>query len=256
MTAAVGAIEERGGAWLRLVLDHPKGNLLSLEMVRALALSIDRANVSGRKWLTIEGAGGDFSFGAKIQEHVPGPMERVLIETHAVFRRLLALPVATAALVEGRCLGGGFELALTCDVIIAAEDASLGLPEVRIGAFPPAGSALLPVRVGASRAAAAVIGGVARSAAVWHQAGLIEMMAAKGSTAAAAGEWFDTHLAPHSAVALAAAAQASRYVVRAAVEPAMAAAERLYLERVLSTHDAAEGVRAFVEKRAPEWKDR
>jgi cyclohexa-1,5-dienecarbonyl-CoA hydratase len=242
MTAAVGAIEERGGAWLRLVLDHPKGNLLSLEMVRALALSIDRANVSGRKWLTIEGAGGDFSFGAKIQEHVPGPMERVLIETHAVFRR--------------RCLGGGFELALTCDVIIAAEDASLGLPEVRIGAFPPAGSALLPVRVGASRAAAAVIGGVARSAAVWHQAGLIEMMAAKGSTAAAAGEWFDTHLAPHSAVALAAAAQASRYVVRAAVEPAMAAAERLYLERVLSTHDAAEGVRAFVEKRAPEWKDR
>lgn len=256
MTAAVGAIEERGGAWLRLVLDRPKANLLSLEMVRALAAAIDRAVVPGRKWLTIEGAGGDFSFGAKIQEHAPGPMEQVLPETHAVIRRLLAVPVATAALVEGRCLGGGFELALACDVIIAADDASLGLPEIRVGAFPPAGAALLPMRVGASRGASAVITGVARSAAEWHQAGLIETLVAKGSMAAAAGEWFDTNLAPRSAVALAAAAQASRFTVRAAVEPAMAAAERLYLERVLSTHDAAEGVRAFVEKRAPEWKDR
>jgi cyclohexa-1,5-dienecarbonyl-CoA hydratase len=256
MTPAVRAIEERRGAWLRLVLDRPRANLLSLEMVRALAAEIDRAVVPGRKWLTIEGAGGDFSLGAMIQEHVQGPMEQVLPETHGVLRRLLALPVTTAALVEGRCLGGGFELALACDVIIAGDDASLGLPEIRLGAFPPAGAALLAVRVGANRAASTVITGAPRSAGEWHHAGLIDTLVAKGSLAAAAGQWFDTNLAPRSAVALAVAAQASRFTMRAVVEPAIAAAEQLYLERVLSTHDAAEGVRAFVEKRAPEWKDR
>lgn len=256
MSLLVRPIEERGGAWLRIVLDRPPGNLLSLDMVRALAACLAESVPPWRKWVTFEGAGDHFSYGAKIEEHVPGVMEEVLPEAHALLRQVLALTAATAALVQGRCLGGGFELALACDTIIATREASLGLPEIQLGVFPPAGSALLPLRVGASRSAAAVLTGVPRSADDWSQDGLIAVVAPRGGLHAAAGQWFDTYLASRSTVGVVAAARASRMTLRAAAEPAIAAAEKMYLEDVLPTHDAAEGVRAFVEKRAPQWKDR
>jgi cyclohexa-1,5-dienecarbonyl-CoA hydratase len=247
-------VEERGGAWLRIILDRPRGNLLSIEMVRALAETLD-AHSARRKWVTFEGAGDDFCFGAMIQEHVRGPMEQVLPETHALIRRILALAAPTAALVRGRCLGGGFELALACDAIIATEDATLGLPEIHLAAFPPAGAALLPLRVGASRAAISIITGEPRPAPVWRDAGLIATLAVRDNLVEAAGRWFDAHLAPRSTVALTAAAQASRLALRAIAEPAITAAERLYLDRVLPSKDAAEAVRAFIEKRPPTWTD-
>jgi cyclohexa-1,5-dienecarbonyl-CoA hydratase len=250
----VRTIEERSGAWLRIVLERPPGNLLSLAMVRALTAVLDAERIA-RKWVTFEGAGDHFSYGAMIQEHVAGPMEQVLPETHALFRRILALPAPTAALVRGACLGGGFELALTCDSIIASDDARLGLPEIALAAFPPAGAALLPLRVGASRSTSAVLTGEAQLAPVWSQIGLIEQIASRARLIDAAREWFDTRLLPRSAVALSAAAQASRIPLRSVAEPALAAAEKLYLERVLPTNDAAEGVHAFLEKRAPRWKD-
>ena len=248
-------IEERGGAWLRVVLDAPPGNLLSLAMVRSLTAVLE-ASSAGRKWITFEGAEGHFSYGAMIQEHVPGPMEQVLPETHALFRRILARPAATAALVRGTCLGGGFELALACDTIVASEDATLGLPEITLAAVPPAGAALLPLRVGASRATTAVLTGTPQSASAWKAAGLIDEVAPRGGLEGSAGAWFDAHLAPRSSVAVAAAAQAARIPLRSIAEPAIAAAERLYLDRVLHSSDAGEGVRAFLDKRAPHWKDR
>jgi cyclohexa-1,5-dienecarbonyl-CoA hydratase len=256
MSGPVRSVEERGGAWLRLVLDRPRANLLSLEMVRAVAAALDAARATRRKWLTFEGAGDDFSFGAVIQEHVPGAMETVLPETHAMIRAVLQYPAATAALVQGRCLGGGFELALACDTIVATDGATLGLPEIQLGVFPPAGAALLPLRIGASRAASAVLTGAARPASWWREAGLVDEIVSRGALLEAAARWFDAHLAPRSASAIEHAAAASRLTLRAQAEPAIAAAERLYLDKVLKTHDAGEGVRAFIEKRTPQWKDR
>jgi crotonobetainyl-CoA hydratase/dehydration protein DpgD len=109
--------------------------------------------------------------------------------------------------------------------------------------------------VGASRAAASVLTGEPRAASAWKDAGLIEVLSPRGGLLDAAGHWFDRWLAPRSAVALAAAAQSSRLPLRSIAEPAIAAAERLYLERVIHSIDASEGVRAFLEKRAPRWKD-
>ena len=254
MSTLVRTIEERDGRWLRIILDRAPGNLLSRQMVRALATVLGSAASRRRVWATVEGAGDDFSFGAMIQEHLPGTMEHVLPETHAMLRQLMALPCATAALVGGRCLGGGFELALACDLIIAADDAILGVPEIALGAFPPAAAALLPLRVGASQAALAILQGDGRSAAAWRDTGLVFATPPRQRLIETAGEWFDAHLGRRSAVAIGAAAQAARLTLRAAAEPAMAAAERLYLEGVLPTDDASEGVRAFVEKRAPVWK--
>jgi len=253
MSEPVRIVEERDGSWLRIILDSQPGNLLSLLTVAALREALAEYAAVQRKWITFEGAGDHFSYGAQIQEHAPGVMEHVLAETHAMFRQVLALPCPTAALVRGRCLGGAFELALACDAIIATQDATLGLPEIGLAAFPPFAAALLPLRIGASRATEAIIVGASRSAADWKDMGAVIAIAPSRDVLQAAAEWFDAHIAPRSTVALSAAAQASRLTVRAAAEPAIDAAERLYLERVLPSRDALEGVNAFLEKRPPRW---
>jgi len=245
---------ERDSAWLRIVLAAPPGNVLSLQVVDTLRDTI--AAVRGRpgiKWRMLEGAGKDFSFGASIPEHRAQEMIRVLPAAHRLLKDLLAFPAPTAALVSGRCLGGGFELALACDDIIATADARLGLPEIELGAFAPAAAALLPPRVGTSRAARALMTGEARAAEYWHDTGLLSLVTPKHSLFDAARDWFDRHFAPRSAVALAHAAEASRLTLRAQAEPALAAAEAQYLNHLLKTSDAAEGIQAWMEKRPPNW---
>lgn len=250
------SVSERNGAWQRIVMNAPRGNLLSLEMVSELRQAISEVNRErGLKWLTIEGADGEFSFGAKIQEHLPEQMKEILPETHALIRQLLAFPAPTAALVEGRCLGGGFELALACDDVIAADTAVFGLPEIRLAAFPPVAAALLPLKVGAARASRAIVTGQTLEAVYWHEAGLVSLVAAQSSLLDAAGSWFDAHLAPNSAVALSHAALAARATLSAQALPALDLAESRYLREVLKTADAEEGVRAWMEKRQPQWKD-
>jgi cyclohexa-1,5-dienecarbonyl-CoA hydratase len=256
MNAIVESISARDGAWQRLVLRGGRGNLLSLDLVRALSKAIHALESRrGIKWLTLEGGDGEFSYGAKIQEHTPEMMPTVLPETHRVVKQLLTFPSPTAALVEGRCLGGGFELALACDDIIATESARFGLPEIRLAAFPPAAAALLPLRVGTSRATRAIVTGQLQDARYWHEAGLLSMVAPQSDLREAAAGWFDTHLAPHSASALAHAAAASRLTLRAQAEPALDRAERDYLAGLLKTADAREGVDAWLAKRPPTWKD-
>jgi cyclohexa-1,5-dienecarbonyl-CoA hydratase len=247
---------ESGDTWVRIGMSAPPGNILSLDVVRALRHAIREVGARrGVKWLTIEGTDNDFSFGASIPEHLPEVMPRVLTEMHHLLRDLLAFPSPTAALVQGRCLGGGFELALACDDIIASGDATFGFPEIRLCAFPPAGAALLPLRVGTSRATRAIVTGEPRSAQYWHDAGLISIVAPHVAMIDGARDWFNRHLRPHSAVALSHAAEASRLTLRAVAEPALAIAERQYLGRLLQTADAAEGIRAWIDKRPPVWKD-
>ncbi|MGH9384615.1 MAG: enoyl-CoA hydratase/isomerase family protein [Vicinamibacterales bacterium] len=256
MSGLVGNVSERGGSWRRIVINAPKANLLSLDMVRALRETLSEVEAGrGLKWLTIEGAGSEFSFGAKIQEHLPDAMIEVLPETHALIKQLLAFPAPTAALVDGRCLGGGFEIALACDDVIATEEAVFGLPEIRLAAFPPVAAALMPLKVGASRATRAIVTGQILPAAYWHDAGLVSLVAPQATLLDAAGSWFDAHLALHSAVALSHAALATRVTLCAQALPALDLAESRYLRDLLKTSDAQEGVRAWMAKRPPHWKD-
>ncbi len=244
------------GSRVRLVIDRPRGNILTIDVTSALrAMVADIRDEGPLKLLTIEGAGDDFSFGASIEEHAPERIRTALPAAHDLLRELLRVPVTTAAIVRGRCLGAGFELALACDFIFAAEDATFGLPEIRLGVFPPAAAALLPARVGASRAVDAILSGQARNAQHWADAGLIVLMARADRLEAEVRRWTDEHLHPRSAEALRNAALASRMVLRQLAEPALAEAERLYLDRAALTDDAREGVAAFLEKRPAKWTD-
>ena len=208
------------------------------------------------KLLTIEGAGDDFSFGASIEEHAPERIRTALPAAHELLRELLRVPVTTAAIVRGRCLGAGFELALACDFIFAAEDATFGLPEIGLGVFPPAAAALLPARVGASRAVDAILSGQARNAKHWADAGLIVLMARADQLEAAVRRWSDEYLRPRSAEALRSAVMASRMMLRARAWSLcwLKPSGSIWIGSAF-THDAREGVAAFLEKRPAKWTD-
>jgi cyclohexa-1,5-dienecarbonyl-CoA hydratase len=236
---------------------HPKGNIITTEIIAALSAALDSLPDYPRlKLITLEGDGRDFSFGASVPEHVPGNIERVLPAMHRLIYAWLDLPVVTAAIVRGRCLGGGFELAMACDFIFASEDSTLGLPEIALGVFPPAASAILPLRVGAARAASAIVSGTSRPAAAWHDMGLVEFVSSGADLGADVDSWFDRHLAPRSAAALRYAAAAARFALRAQVRAVLPQLEALYLNELMRTEDASEGVAAFLERRAPRWSDR
>jgi cyclohexa-1,5-dienecarbonyl-CoA hydratase len=165
------------------------------------------------------------------------------------------VPAVTIALVQGRCLGGGFELALCCDLILSAPGAAYGLPEIALGVFPPAAAVLLPARVGAARATSAIVAGEVRAAEHWAEAGLLEAIVEDGDLERALTAWDERHLAPRSAAAVRQAALAARTGLRETVERLLPASECRYLGEVMRTHDAKEGIQAFLEKRTPVWRD-
>jgi cyclohexa-1,5-dienecarbonyl-CoA hydratase len=244
----------RDGGHLGLVLDAPKGNILTLAEIGDLRRALAAASASSQtKLITIEGAGDHFSFGASVDEHRPGIINAVLRELDGLIRDLIAAPAPTGAIVRGRCLGGGFEIALACDFIFAATDAVLGVPEITLGVFPPAAAALLPIRIGTSRATHAIVTGRTATTGEWSEAGLIELSAAAPELEAAVDRWFDTNLAGRSAAALRCAVWASRSLTRRHLDGVLPELEHLYLDTLMRTHDASEGISAFLEKRAPVW---
>lgn len=254
MTEPLGVAYNPGQTRAAFTLFHEKGNLVTADMVGALRSALEAVGENPHlKLITIEGAGGDFSFGASIPEHAADQIGRVLPEMHALIYDLLDAPAPTAALVRGRCLGGGFELALACDFILAADDARLGVPEIALGVFPPAAAALLPIKVGGARAAAAVITGEALDARTWADAGLIARVAPAAELDAAVEQWFAAYLAPRSAAALRHATWVMRTPARIAAQTTVNEFEHRYLDQLMRTHDAEEGIRAFLEKRPARW---
>jgi cyclohexa-1,5-dienecarbonyl-CoA hydratase len=240
-----------------LRVSHPKGNSLTSAMMRALIDALDAlAETSDLKLVTLEAAGPDFSFGANIPEHAPDRIADALPLMHRAIGALLGAPAPTAAIVRGRCLGGGFELALACDFILASDDATFALPEIALGVFPPAAAVLLPWRVGGARAARAVLTGEILRAADWRACGLIEVLGPAGQLPEQVDAWFARHLAPRSASSLRHAAVAARLPLVAHLCATLPDLERLYLDSLMRTADAAEGIAAFMEKRAPRWQNR
>jgi cyclohexa-1,5-dienecarbonyl-CoA hydratase len=242
------------GGHLRLILDQPKGNIISLALMQDLLRALETVGRSPAiKLVTIEGAGDHFSYGASVEEHRPDVIPQVLPELHRVVRALLAVQAPTAAIVRGRCLGGGFEIALACDLIFASTSSVLGVPEISLGVFPPAAAALLPPRVGVSRAASAILTGEARPVERWVEAGLVEFTAPPQELDDAVDRWFQANLTLRSAAALRCAALASRVALRRHVDAVLPELERFYLDTLMHTNDAVEGIAAFLEKRPPVW---
>ena len=246
---------ERDGALLRLRLARPKANLIDAAMIAALSSAFDayRSNSSLLAAL-IDHDGPHFSFGASVEEHLPAQCEDMLRSLHALLALMLEWPKPILIAVRGQCLGGGLELALAGSQIFAAPDARFGQPELKLGVFAPAASVLLPMRVGQARAEDLLYSGRSIDAVTAASWGLVNAVA--DDPAAAALSYFDTHLAGRSGAALAYAVQAGREPFAELARVRLADVEALYLERLMATRDANEGLQAFIAKRPPVWEHR
>jgi cyclohexa-1,5-dienecarbonyl-CoA hydratase len=245
---------EQRGAVVEVVLDRPPLNVLDLGTLGTLHASL--LALSGRDdWRVLalrSGIDGTFSAGADVADHARDRAPSMLAAMHAVVRALRALARPTIALVDGRCLGGGCELALACDLVIASPRATFGQPEIDLGCFPPVGAALLP-RLAGRHASELVLLGRPVAAGDALRIGLVNRVV---DDVDAEGRLWAQALAGKSASALAAAVRALRAGTDGTLDEALARNEQLYLDAIVPSADAEEGVRAFLEKRAPVWSGR
>jgi cyclohexa-1,5-dienecarbonyl-CoA hydratase len=246
---------EHDGQVARVALAAPKANIVDQAMMTALAAAFDDLrNRPQLKVMILTAEGPHFSFGASVQEHLPEHVRAMLPRFSALLGQMLELPVVTLAAVRGQCLGGGFELALACDFIVAEEGAQFACPEIKLAVFPPAAAVLLPARVGVSRAAELVLTGTAWNAAQAAAAGLIVRTAPQGQLEATVEKWIRDHFLARSPAALRYAVRAARLPLRRALQQDLPQLERMYLDELMAEADAVEGLRAFMEKREPRWE--
>jgi len=246
---------ELDGALLRLRLARPRANIVDAAMIAALdgALLAHRANDRLRGVL-LDAEGPNFSFGASVEEHLPAQCAQMLASLHALIVAMIEFPAPILVVVRGQCLGGGLEVALAGGLIFASADAQFGQPEMKLGVFAPAASVLLPYRVNQPTAEDWLFSGRSIGAEEARAAGLVQTVCADPE--AAALTYFNEHLADKSASSLACALAAVRAPMIRDVRQRLAEVERLYLDRLMATRDANEGLTAFLAKRRPQWQHR
>jgi cyclohexa-1,5-dienecarbonyl-CoA hydratase len=259
MASPLRVWRERDGRLLRIRLSRPKANVLDAEMISALddafaGACLPDAGAPALRGVLLDAEGPHFSFGASVEEHLPGKCAGMLHGFHALFLRILELPIPVLVAVKGQCLGGGLELASAGSVVFAGKQAMLGQPEIVLGVFAPAASCLLPERIGPAAAEDLLLSGRSVDAAEALRLGLVSAVA--DDPEAAALQWFDAHLASKSASSLRFAARAARLGLVERVRAKLAALEDLYLSGLMSTRDSTEGLTAFLEKRPARWEDR
>jgi cyclohexa-1,5-dienecarbonyl-CoA hydratase len=245
---------EAEGRLLRLRLARPKANIVDAAMIAALRAALTehlgKADLGG---VLIDAEGPHFSFGASVEEHMPAQCADMLKSIHALVLQLVDSPVPVLVAVRGQCLGGGLELALGGHLIFAAPDANLGQPEMKIGVFAPAASCLLPELVGPARAIDLLLSGRSITGAEAAAMGLVQ---AAADPEAAALTYFTEQLKPKSASSLRYAVKAARLDFAARVRTKIEQVERLYLDELMKSHDAVEGLEAFLGKRNAQWQHR
>ncbi|HEX6322834.1 MAG TPA: enoyl-CoA hydratase-related protein [Vicinamibacterales bacterium] len=244
-----------GGAFWRVTIGGSKGNVLDGALMDALSQTFEQARrAPALKALVLEGAGQNFSYGASVAEHLPDQVERMFLRFGALLHALLDSDVAVLAAVRGQCLGGGLELVTLAHRIFASADAKFGQPEIALGVFPPAASVLLPERIGRAHAEDLCLTGRVIAAGEAQAMGLVDEIADDPAQAALA--WARAHFAAKSASSLKRGVRAVRLGLRARLRLELPRVERLYLDDLMQTADASEGLHAFLEKRQPVWSHR
>jgi cyclohexa-1,5-dienecarbonyl-CoA hydratase len=244
---------DRRTAWI--TLDRPPLNILDIPMVEELGAALRRA-LPQCDFVVFQGAGPKaFSAGAEIADHAPNRVKKMLTAFHAVFRRLARAECVTIAAVHGYCLGGGMELATFCDFVMATEDAQLGQPEIKLGCFPPVAMVTLPQLIGMRASARLILTGEQISAKEAHRLGLVTRVVADHELRATVDGLLQ-ELGALSPAVLRLTRKTLWHAHAGDFAKQLKEVERVYLSMLMKTHDAKEGICAFLEKRQPVWKGR
>jgi cyclohexa-1,5-dienecarbonyl-CoA hydratase len=244
------------GPVARITLHRPPLNVLTTEMLRDPAEAFDTAaDAAEVRVVRLDAEGKVFCAGVDVADHAGEALAPMMDALVAFVDAVERVPVPTVAVAHGAALGGGCELALATDLCLASEAASFGQPEIRLGVFAPPASVLLPRLVGERRALALLLTGEAIPAAEAERMGLVNRVFPAEGFDDAVDEWFERMLSLSGA----ALRHAKRAVIVGRGKPVGDAHRelvRMYLDELMKTEDADEGIRSFLEKRPPEWKHR
>jgi cyclohexa-1,5-dienecarbonyl-CoA hydratase len=242
---------------VRVILDDGKANILDAIMMAEINdLLVSLKDKNDVKLITFEGAGNNFSYGASVAEHTKDKAAEMLEGFHRMFFSLINLHIPTLAKLSGQCLGGGFELPLACNFIFADKSTRIGQPEIILGVFAPPASVMLPLKVGNARAEELLITGKIITAEEAKSIGLVnEVFEDKNALATATDEWILKNILGKSASALRFTTKAARASFDFFMLKLLPEFTDLYVNEMMETHDANEGINAFIEKRKPVWRN-
>ena len=247
---------EYGGAVARLTLQNPPLNVITTNMMAELIAALEEVGGdAGISTLVLRGSGQSFSAGVDVAAHTPDKVRDMLVSFHSAVRSLMSSQKVTIAAVHGNCLGGGAELAAVCDLVLTTASAKWGFPEISLGCFPPVAAALLSAVIGQKRAADLILTGRTISGEEATAMGL----ASESVPDAELDLRIEDTCARLSALSPAALALTKKALYAwdsIHFDKGLARAEKIYLDELMQTHDANEGIAAFIEKRKPDWKGR
>jgi cyclohexa-1,5-dienecarbonyl-CoA hydratase len=240
-----------------LTIDRPPLNILDIPTIDRLGEVVAELAADPELLVIVLRGAGEraFSAGVAVEDHTPDRVGPMLDSLHGTIRRLRDLDVITIAAVHGHCLGGGMELAMACDLVIATDDARFAQPEIELGCFPPVATALFPSRIGAGLTLDLALTGRTLTAGEAERMGLVTRRVSAGGLDEAVREVAE-RIAGKSAPVVRLTKKAVRAGRDLPFAEALAETERIYKEELLPLADVEEGAAAFLEKRRPVWRHR
>jgi len=239
----------------KITINRPPLNVLNVETLREISKALgDVGKDDDIKVLVITGAGEKaFSAGVEIEDHLPNKIKETLEAFHRVFHLLAEINKPTMAVVRGFAFGGGCELASACDIVLASEDAQFGQQEVKVGAIPTVATVLLPRIIGRKKALEIIFTGDTITATEAKQMGLVNEVCRSAELDKAANEMIEK-FKKKSSVVLKLIRMSVYQGLNKDFKEALDGVTDIYLNRLIKTEDAVEGLKAFLEKRRPVWK--
>ena len=240
-----------------ILLDDGKGNVLDHIMMEELQNTFNSfAENKDIKLIVLEGAGKHFSFGASVEEHQKEFAATMLRSFHQLFYSIRDLAIPVLSKVSGQCLGGGMELVLMGNFIFADKTAKFGQPEIVLGVFPPPASILLPEKIGLAKAEDLLLTGKTITADEAMSLGLLNaVFEDKEALHSGVNAWIEKNILPKSASSLRYAVKAVRAKMNHVLTNFLPQIESMYVNQLMQTEDANEGIASFLEKRKPVWKN-
>ena len=255
MVAFRNIIYDKDDEVAKITVNRPPLNVLNVETLREISRALeDVGKDDGIKVLVITGAGEKaFSAGVEVKDHLPDKIEETLESFHRVFHLLAEINKPTVALVQGVAYGGGCELASACDIVLASEDAQFGQQEVKVGAIPTVATVLLPRIIGRKKALEIIFTGDTITVAEAKQIGLVNDFFPAAELEEAVNKLIDK-FKKKSPVVLKLIRMCVYQGLNKDFKEALDGVTDIYLNRLIKTEDAVEGLTAFLEKRKPKWK--